>query len=253
MGGLRQLPAGDLRHHGRSPRWRSRASRPSRASSPRTRSWAPPGWAREGASPLSGASLFGVSGATWMGVFGVLLSVAALLTAYYMGRLMVYTFFGPNRTGEVERGHLHEVGWTMTLPLVVLAVARGGRRLRERGARGADRELVRLRPGRGAPRVAAPGAGGARRTSTPPNAGRAGRAGARRPGRSCWPSRSALRRAAARLGRSSSPRALRTADEEPAYTNGLGRVLYHKWYVDELYEHAGRAAGAGALARLLHA
>ena len=34
--------------------------------------------------------------------------VAALLTAFYMTRLMSITFHGPNRTGEEERDHLHE-------------------------------------------------------------------------------------------------------------------------------------------------
>ncbi|MSR07453.1 MAG: NADH-quinone oxidoreductase subunit L [Gemmatimonadetes bacterium] len=46
--------------------------------------------------------------------------VAALLTAFYMTRLMLYTFHGPNRTGERERAHLHEAPWVMTGPLVVL-------------------------------------------------------------------------------------------------------------------------------------
>ncbi len=32
------------------------------------------------------------------------------------------------------------------------------------------------------------------------------------------------------------PARLRTAEEEPAYTDGLGKVLYNKWYVDELYQ-----------------
>ena len=46
--------------------------------------------------------------------------VAALLTAFYMARLMVMTFLGENRTGEKERTHLHEAPWIMTGPLVVL-------------------------------------------------------------------------------------------------------------------------------------
>jgi NADH-quinone oxidoreductase subunit L len=46
--------------------------------------------------------------------------VAALLTAFYMARLMAMTFLGENRTGEHERGHLHEAPWIMTGPLVVL-------------------------------------------------------------------------------------------------------------------------------------
>jgi NADH-quinone oxidoreductase subunit L len=51
-------------------------------------------------------------------VFGI---VAAFLTAFYMARLMLYTFHGPNRTGDLERPHLAEAPWVMTGPLVVLA------------------------------------------------------------------------------------------------------------------------------------
>jgi len=53
---------------------------------------------------------------------------AALLTAFYMTRLMLYTFHGPNRTGEKEQAHLHEAPWIMTGPLVVLGLlsAAGG-------------------------------------------------------------------------------------------------------------------------------
>jgi NADH-quinone oxidoreductase subunit L len=49
-------------------------------------------------------------------------TAAALLTAFYMARLMVMTFFGPNRTGEAERAHLHEAPWIMTGPLVILGL-----------------------------------------------------------------------------------------------------------------------------------
>ncbi|MEP7175995.1 MAG: NADH-quinone oxidoreductase subunit L [Gemmatimonadales bacterium] len=48
--------------------------------------------------------------------------LAALLTAFYMARLMAMTFLGENRTGERERDHLHEAPWIMTGPLVVLGV-----------------------------------------------------------------------------------------------------------------------------------
>ncbi|MCZ6917434.1 MAG: NADH-quinone oxidoreductase subunit L [Gemmatimonadetes bacterium] len=48
-------------------------------------------------------------------------AVAALLTAFYMTRLMVYTFHGLNRTGSEEAKHLRETPWVMTGPLVVLA------------------------------------------------------------------------------------------------------------------------------------
>ena len=52
---------------------------------------------------------------------------AALLTAFYMARLMAMTFFGQNRTGTEEAKHLHEAPSIMTGPLVVLGVlALGG-------------------------------------------------------------------------------------------------------------------------------
>ena len=47
---------------------------------------------------------------------------AALLTAIYMTRMMLYTFHGPNRTGEKEQSHLAEAPWVMTGPLVLLGV-----------------------------------------------------------------------------------------------------------------------------------
>ena len=59
-------------------------------------------------------------------VYWVFGSVAALLTAFYMIRLMLYTFHGPNRTGEQERAHLREAPWVMTAPLVVLALGAVG-------------------------------------------------------------------------------------------------------------------------------
>ena len=48
--------------------------------------------------------------------------LTAFLTAIYMTRMMLYTFHGPNRTGEAERAHLREAPWSMTGPLVVLGV-----------------------------------------------------------------------------------------------------------------------------------
>ena len=48
--------------------------------------------------------------------------VAALLTAFYMARLITMTFLGENRTGEQERVHLHDAPLVMTGPLVVLGV-----------------------------------------------------------------------------------------------------------------------------------
>jgi NADH-quinone oxidoreductase subunit L len=53
-------------------------------------------------------------------VFYAMGLAAALLTAFYMARLMAMTFLGANRTGEQERSHLHDAPWVMTGPLVVL-------------------------------------------------------------------------------------------------------------------------------------
>jgi NADH-quinone oxidoreductase subunit L len=63
----------------------------------------------------------------WL-VFWALGLAAALLTAFYMTRLMLYTFHGPNRTGDKEQAHLHEAPWIMTGPLLVLGLlsAAGG-------------------------------------------------------------------------------------------------------------------------------
>jgi len=52
-------------------------------------------------------------------VFGTL-ALAALLTAFYTMRQITLTFLGQPRTQAA--GHAHESKWTMTLPLIVLAV-----------------------------------------------------------------------------------------------------------------------------------
>ncbi len=52
-------------------------------------------------------------------VFGTL-ALAALLTAFYTMRQITMTFLGEPRTEEAK--HAHETPWTMTFPLVVLAV-----------------------------------------------------------------------------------------------------------------------------------
>jgi NADH-quinone oxidoreductase subunit L len=48
--------------------------------------------------------------------------LAAGMTAFYMMRLVVLTFFGENRATSEVQHHIHESPWTMTMPLVVLAV-----------------------------------------------------------------------------------------------------------------------------------
>jgi NADH-quinone oxidoreductase subunit L len=73
-------------------------------------------------STLAEAHWLGVPG-TWVLYLAYVLGLAAaLMTAIYMTRMMIYTFHGPNRTGENERKHLHEAPWVMTGPLVVLGI-----------------------------------------------------------------------------------------------------------------------------------
>lgn len=50
----------------------------------------------------------------------IVLALAALLTAFYTMRQITLTFLGVPRTNAAE--HAHESVWTMTLPLIVLAV-----------------------------------------------------------------------------------------------------------------------------------
>lgn len=62
------------------------------------------------ASPLGGVMLWAVGGVT------------ALMTAFYMFRVVGLTFFGKSRVDHELAHHVHESPWTMTVPLVVLAV-----------------------------------------------------------------------------------------------------------------------------------
>lgn len=54
-------------------------------------------------------------------LFWALGTAGALLTAAYMTRLALYTFHGPSRLSPAARAHLHESPWVMRGPLVVLA------------------------------------------------------------------------------------------------------------------------------------
>jgi NADH-quinone oxidoreductase subunit L len=73
-------------------------------------------------STLAESALLGIPGSTILYLVYLLGVAAAFLTAIYMTRMMIYTFHGPNRTGESERSHLREAPWVMTGPLVVLGV-----------------------------------------------------------------------------------------------------------------------------------
>jgi NADH-quinone oxidoreductase subunit L len=59
----------------------------------------------------------------WFRIFWIMALLAAMLTAFYMTRLMIMTFHGRNRTGEKESAHLHEAPAVMYVPLIILAIA----------------------------------------------------------------------------------------------------------------------------------
>ena len=64
----------------------------------------------------------------WQGwIFGISAVLGAALTAFYMTRLMLMTFFGEQRWQDLrtkagERFHPHEAPRTMTIPMILLAV-----------------------------------------------------------------------------------------------------------------------------------
>jgi NADH-quinone oxidoreductase subunit L len=202
----------------------------------------------EGASPFSQATLFGMPGEAWMGLIGVILTIAAFMTAFYMGRMMLYTFFGPNRTGETESRHLHEVGWTMTVPLIVLgllSVVGGWLNIEP------EVPIVNwFTP------VAIGGPAALHEWLHPVLTGAeavyaANGVAIAEAHHAAWPIVLAIVVGLAGLLLAVfllKPARLGTAEVEPAYRDGLGRLLYHKWYVDELYDHVV-VRPVGALSR----
>jgi len=146
--------------------------------------------------------------------------VAALLTAFYMARLMVMTFLGENRTGEKERAHLRDAPLVMTGPLIVL------------GALSAIGGLVNLPPYLG---------GGALEHWLEPVTAPA--AASYRLEMPHGMTEFALVAAAVLIGaagllagyRATSGRKTLPATEAPEDT-GLARVLNRKYYVDEIYD-----------------
>src|SRR5437867_2699616 len=146
---------------------------------------------------------------------------AALLTAFYMTRLMLYTFHGANRTGQGARAHLHEAPWVMTGPLVALGgLTLAGGALNVSPLFGGGTWLHRwLEPVTAAADRLQPAVELSRATEWALVLGAV---------------------AVAALGivgalRLLKPEALVPARLAPPET-GLGRVLWKKWYVDELYD-----------------
>jgi len=73
--------------------------------------WYAGAWAGAEANPYS----------TLYTAYWVVAIVTAMLTAFYMTRLMVMTFHGESRLEPSAGKHLHEAPWVMTVPLLVLA------------------------------------------------------------------------------------------------------------------------------------
>jgi NADH-quinone oxidoreductase subunit L len=62
-------------------------------------------------------------------ILGTVALLGALITAFYMTRMMLMTFFGPKRWVEDEHGHEphpHESPWVMVIPMAALAVGSVG-------------------------------------------------------------------------------------------------------------------------------
>ena len=59
------------------------------------------------------------NGFLWVWAIGI---VVALMTAFYMFRLMGKTFYGKSHVDPAVEPKIHESPWTMTLPLILLAI-----------------------------------------------------------------------------------------------------------------------------------
>jgi NADH-quinone oxidoreductase subunit L len=171
---------------------------------------------------LAAAFAHGAARPMWYVFWGMGMA-AALLTAFYMTRLMLYTFHGPNRTGERERTQLHEAPWGMTGPLLVLGVLTvvGGALNVPPLFGGASRLERWLEPVTRLARGDAAGVGVELAAATE------------------WALVGSAVLVAA-LGIVGALKLLNPAALVPARLaapeRGLGRLLWKKWYVDELYD-----------------
>jgi NADH-quinone oxidoreductase subunit L len=176
-----------------------------------------------------------LASASWLGIPGNMLLfavyafglAAALLTAIYMTRMMLYTFHGPNRTGAPEAAHLREAPWIMTGPLVVLGLlsaAGGWLNLPEflpLGPQGVFDRWLEPAVGASSARVAAGGVALAGSTEQALI------------GAAVAIAIAGIAIALVRL----KPAAL-VPKRDAAEATGFGKVLEHKYYVDEAYDRA---------------
>jgi NADH-quinone oxidoreductase subunit L len=178
-------------------------------------------------STLASASLLGIPGSTLLYAVYAFGLAAALLTAIYMTRMMLYTFHGPSRTGAAAEPHLHEAPWIMTGPLVVLGLlsaAGGWLNLPEflpLGPQGVFDKWLEPVVGEATTRIAA--GGGALAGSTEQAL----------IGIAVAIAIAGIAIAFVRL----KPAALVPKKDSPEST-GFAKVLEHKYYVDEAYDRA---------------
>jgi NADH-quinone oxidoreductase subunit L len=145
-------------------------------------------------------------------LYGIAL-FGALLTAFYMFRLLFITFNGQFRGTEEQKHHLHESPWLMTVPLIVLAIlsiAGGWIGIPELLMKGADQISHFLAP-------VIPPVHHAAAEAYPPEI-------------MLMTLSTVLILAAILLAW------FLFRNYQPKESKGFGKILENKWYVDELYE-----------------
>jgi NADH-quinone oxidoreductase subunit L len=184
-------------------------------------------FARAHDSPLADATWLGIPGRAVLYAVYVLGLSAALLTAIYMTRMMLYTFHGPNRSGAAEQAHITDAPLVMTVPLIVLgvlALTGGWLNLPDALPLGPIGALDRwLEPVVGAAAARMAGAGTPLAASTEQVL----------IGAAVAVALAGIAIAVTRL----KPAQLVTPDQAPEST-GIERVIEHKYYVDEGYDIA---------------
>ncbi len=176
--------------------------------------------------------------AGWYAAFWAVALVTALLTAFYMTRLMVMTFHGRTRLSEADRGHVRDAPWVMRAPLLVLAVlsvAGGLLNVPEKlgvllgGLAPAEWLHHWLHPVTQAAADIQVAAMGAASDYAPVGGGELVWAGA-----SGLAALAVVAFAALALAK----RAYRPAAEDAGPAGGLRLALYRKWYFDEVFDRA---------------
>ncbi len=192
--------------------------------------WAAGAWAGAESNPYGGLYT----------VYWVLALTAALLTAFYMTRMMVMTFHGQNRTGESEAEHLHEAPRVMTVPLMILAVLSvfgGWINVPEDLSASFFGLFGALPMSEWLHHWLEPVIHSAAEIQTE-HMGEISHHAPFGGGEVMWAAVSTVLALAVVLvsSRALGGRSVKVAVEDGEPTAGLGRILYNKWYVDELYD-----------------